>query len=244
MTLRLCIAAVLVLASQSAGAQPPTEPSVLDFSCYGYDEGATRAYNCIPAPDQQPLMRTFVPPVGVPCAQGQVAEFPAGRIVFQIRCSEDPNAPRPGTAGPGKKLWSSAGQGNMRLIKPLDALRIRLRAEYHGVSDHVAVFCLNPVHTLVIALPVGSYWGLTAVEQIVYMPECSEITVETDPAVAWWLTEEISPTAATLQRAWSEIPGGADWPAKALQDLAAVTDLQRAWGQTETVQAVKPRPEP
>ena len=62
-------------------------PTTLDFTCHGYVETrGTRAYNCIPAPEQQRHMRTFVPPPGSPCNQGSVQEFPPGRIVFQIRC--------------------------------------------------------------------------------------------------------------------------------------------------------------
>lgn len=33
-------------------------------------------------------MRTFVPPVGSACDAGSIAEFPPGRIVFQIRCRD------------------------------------------------------------------------------------------------------------------------------------------------------------
>ena len=69
------------------GADQRTAPPTLDFTCHGYVEvGGTRAYNCIPAPEQQHRMRTFVPPPGSPCNQGSVQEFPPGRIVFQIRC--------------------------------------------------------------------------------------------------------------------------------------------------------------
>jgi hypothetical protein len=64
-----------------------TAPPTLDFTCHGYVEpGGTRAYNCIPAPEQQHHMRTFVPLPGSPCNQGSVQEFPPGRVVFQIRC--------------------------------------------------------------------------------------------------------------------------------------------------------------
>ena len=71
-----------------SGAALPTAPPTLDFTCHGYVEpGGTRAYNCIPLPDQQHHMRTFVPLPGSPCNQGSVQEFPPGRIVFQIRCA-------------------------------------------------------------------------------------------------------------------------------------------------------------
>ena len=68
------------------GAAGRTAPPTLDFTCHGYVEAGARAYNCIPAPEQQHHMRTFVPRPGSPCNQGSVQEFPPGRIVFQIRC--------------------------------------------------------------------------------------------------------------------------------------------------------------
>ena len=72
--------------ARSAGVRRRTTPPVLDFTCHGHDEGATRAYNCIPKPSQQYHMRTFVPAVGSACDGGSIAEFPPGRVVFQIRC--------------------------------------------------------------------------------------------------------------------------------------------------------------
>ena len=66
-------------------------PTTLDFTCHGYVETrGTRAYNCIPAPEQQHHMRTFVPPPGSPCDQGQVitTSDQPDRIVFQIRCRD------------------------------------------------------------------------------------------------------------------------------------------------------------
>ena len=99
---RIVVAVVgaLLAASSSALAQTvPTTPATIDVTCHGYDEGATRAYNCIPVAHQQPLLATFVPPVGSVCNGGRVAEFPPGRIVFQIRCDDtgnvDPTPPPP-----------------------------------------------------------------------------------------------------------------------------------------------------
>lgn len=81
---------------------PQTEPPTLDLTCHGYDEGNTRAYNCIPLPEQQIEMITFVPEVGSLCTQGSIQEFPPGRIVFQIRCNDgiDVVPPRPDPTGP------------------------------------------------------------------------------------------------------------------------------------------------
>ena len=40
---------VATVAAQTGRTAPPT----VDLTCHGYDEGATRAYNCIPEPSQQ-----------------------------------------------------------------------------------------------------------------------------------------------------------------------------------------------
>ena len=77
-----------------------TTPLTLDLTCHGYDEGATRAYNCIPVPSQQHHMRTFVPAVGSACDQGSIAEFPAGRIVFQTEVQQRTGQP-PGLSTTG-----------------------------------------------------------------------------------------------------------------------------------------------
>lgn len=239
--------AVCLLVAAPATAQPQTDPPTIVFTCHGYDEGTTRAYNCIPAANEQHLMARFVPPVGARCDQGSVAEFPAGRLVFQIRCFEDPNAGGgSGTPGPGKQLWSAAGQGSMTLSKPEDAARVRLRVEYRaGQSEHIALFCLVPNHVLITVLPVGTYWGAAATTRIIHMPLCTRLTVETDREVAWWLTEELGGTAASLQRDWTQEPGNSDWPAKALADLAVVTELQRRWMDgTPSVPAFAPPQQP
>ncbi len=95
----LVVVGVVLFSLQSATAQQPTMPSMLDFTCHGYDEGATRAYNCIPAAGQEHAMPTFVPPVGSTCNGGRIDEFPAGRLVFQIRCQETQTPPPPPTTG-------------------------------------------------------------------------------------------------------------------------------------------------
>ena len=92
------IVAIAVACLSSTTAQQPTIPSTLDFTCHGYDEGDTRAYNCIPAPGSESSMPTFVPPVGSTCNGGRIDEFPAGRIVFQIRCQERAATPTAGNA--------------------------------------------------------------------------------------------------------------------------------------------------
>ena len=106
---------VLTVVTADPGGPPvdPTRtvPPTLDVTCHGYDEGPTRAYNCIPVPSQQRLMRTFVPAVGSACDQGIIAEFPAGRIVFQIRCRD---------GGSGQSAaWSHAGRGRPSSSRPV-----------------------------------------------------------------------------------------------------------------------------
>ena len=96
----VAVVGVLFVASSPAAAQsPPTTPATIDVTCYGYDGATTRAYNCIPVAHQQHLLATFVPPVGSTCNGGKIAEFPPGRIVFQIRCQKtggtDPPTPPP-----------------------------------------------------------------------------------------------------------------------------------------------------
>ena len=99
MRMLLIAVAVVVAFFVSPTAQERTVPSALDFTCHGYDEGVTRAYNCIPAAGQEGSMPTFVPPVGSTCNGGRIDEFPAGRLVFQIRCQETRTLPPPTTSG-------------------------------------------------------------------------------------------------------------------------------------------------
>ncbi|MCY4059291.1 MAG: hypothetical protein OXG44_14945 [Gammaproteobacteria bacterium] len=82
------VVVVVCFAIPAFAQHPQTTPPTIDVTCHGYDEGATRAYNCIPVTSQQPQMRTFVPAVGSACNQGSIQEFPPGRIVFQIRCQD------------------------------------------------------------------------------------------------------------------------------------------------------------
>lgn len=93
----VCIAIAVIAIAAIAEGQPRTQPPTLDFTCHGYDEGATRAYNCIPERSQQHLMRTFVPPVGSPCDKGQIitTSDQPDRLVFQIRCQDDGNTNPP-----------------------------------------------------------------------------------------------------------------------------------------------------
>lgn len=82
------VTSIVAVFSLPSFAQERTVPAQVDFTCHGYDEGSTRAYNCIPAAGQERSMSTFVPPVASTCNGGRIDEFPAGRLVFQIRCQE------------------------------------------------------------------------------------------------------------------------------------------------------------
>ena len=94
-----------------------TQPLTLDLTCHGYIEaGGTRAYNCIPEPSQQHHMRTFVPPVGSACDAGSIAEFPPGRIVFQIRCRDGEVTPPPPPSLPeGSYTGDHSRGGSVRI---------------------------------------------------------------------------------------------------------------------------------
>ena len=75
---------ILLAVPLLAVAQPRTSPATLDFTCHGYDEGATRAYNCIPPPSERHHMRTFMPAVGPPnSVDFEIADLPA------VRCADD-----------------------------------------------------------------------------------------------------------------------------------------------------------
>ena len=132
---------VLVVASPADAQAVPTVPPTIDVTCHGYDEGATRAYNCIPVASQQSLLGTFVPPVGSECNGGSVAEFPPGRIVFQIRCNDGPPTE---PTGP----WSASGLGNESEISmPAGIKRLRIVSRYTGTSSSFRVSCQPTLRT-------------------------------------------------------------------------------------------------
>ena len=201
-----------------------TSPLTLDFTCHGYDEGATRAYNCIPAPSQQHLMRTFVPVVGSACDQGSIAEFPAGRIVFQIRCRD--NSPGQSAA------WSYSGQGPASFAKPIDTPRVWLRTSFSGSSVHLSVWCRAPQESLVVNELLGTSWGNDGTNGIYGMAGCSEVEVDTAGGedLHWWFTQELAATALTPPRSWEQVTGaGRALPAEGRQDLATAVELERLW---------------
>ena len=139
---------VVTVAAQSGRTAPPA----VDLTCHGYDEGATRAYNCIPEPSQQHHMRTFVPPVGSACDAGSIAEFPPGRIVFQIRC-------RDGSQG-HTAAWSYWGRGPASFVMPVDAsARLWVHTAFSGSSVHFVVRCRAPQQSVVVNELLGTSWG-------------------------------------------------------------------------------------
>ena len=214
----------------ATGTQPPptqpgrTRPPTLDVTCHGYDEGPTRAYNCIPVASQQRLMRTFVPAVGSACDQGSIAEFPAGRIVFQIRC-------RDGRSGQSAG-WSHAGRGRASFVKPVDTARVWLRASFSGSSAHLSVWCRAPQEYLVVNELLGASWGNDGTNGNYEMTGCHEVEVDAGGQdLLWWFTPEPAATALTPPRSWERVTGaGSALGAEALQDLAAAGELERDWG--------------
>ena len=201
-----------------------TSPLTIDLTCHGYDEGATRAYNCIPEPSQQRYMRTFVPAVGSACDRGSIAEFPAGRTVFQIRC-------RDGSAGQSG-AWSYSGQGPAFFVKPIDTPRVWVRTSFSGSSVHLSVWCRAPQGNLVVNELLGRSWGNDGTNGIYGMAGCREVEVDTGGGedLQWWFTEELAATALTPPRSWEQATG-ADraLPAEARQDLATAAELERLW---------------
>ena len=162
-----------VRVTPAASTQPgQTVPPTLDFTCHGYDEGPTRAYNCIPAPSQQHRMRTFVPPVGSACDAGSIAEFPPGRIVFQMRCRE----------GSWRRIatWSYGGQGTAFFEMPEDGFeRAWVHTAFSGNSAHFVVRCRAPQQRVIVNELLGASWGNTGTNGIYEMAGCREVEVDT-----------------------------------------------------------------
>ena len=203
----------------------PTTPPTLDLTCHGYDEGATRAYNCIPVPSQQHHMGTFVPAVGSACDQGSIAEFPAGRIVFQIRCRD---------GSPGQSAaWSYSGQGRESFVTPVDTPRVWVRTSFLGSSVHLSVWCRGPQDNLVVNELLGTSWGNDGTNGIYGMAGCREVEVDTaGEDLQWWFAQELAATALTPPRSWEQVTGAdSALPAEALQDLATAAELERRWQQ-------------
>ena len=232
LTLALAALAVMIgIGASTVGvatveAQPGrTAPPAIDLTCYGYDEGATRAYNCIPEPSQQHHMRTFVPPVGSACDAGSIAEFPAGRIVFQIRC-------RDGSRGQ-TAAWSHWGRGPASFDMPEDASeRFWVHTAFSGSSVHFVVRCRAPQQRVVVNELLGRSWGNSGTNGIYGMAGCREVEVDTGGQdLQWWFTQELAATALMPPQSWEQVTGaGGALPAQALQDLAGAVDLERLDG--------------
>ena len=210
------------------GPTSPTEPGrtappTLDLACHGYDEGATRAYNCIPEPSQQRFMGTFVPAVGSACDRGSIAEFPPGRVVFQIRCRD---------GSPGQfAAWSYSGRGPASFVTPAGTSRVRIRTSFPGSSVRLSVWCRAPQEHLVVNELLGASWGNDGTSGIYRMAGCREVAVDTAREdLQWRFAQELAATALTPPRSWERVTGaGGDLSAEALQDLAAAAELERRW---------------
>ena len=216
---------VLFVALAPAAAQPPTVPPSIDVTCHGYDEGATRAYNCIPVASQQRLLRTFVPPVGSACNGGTVAEFPPGRIVFQIRC-DDSDAGAPSTP-PTPAGWTASGKGPNFFTKPIGPVRVRIRSSFSGTGANFIVWCRAPSNDLIVNELIGSSFGNTGTDGVYRMADCTDVEVKTDQNVQWWFSQE-SGTAFTPPRSWTHMTGaGGNLSVEALTALATATETER-----------------
>ena len=220
--------AVAIYGGAARPPGPPSEPgrttpTTLDLTCHGYDEGATRAYNCIPEPSRQHHTATFVPAVGSACDGGSIAEFPPGRIVFQIRCRD---------GGPGQlAAWSHSGRGPGSFVKPIETPRVWLHTSFPGSSARLSVWCRAPQANLVVNELLGTSWGNDGTSGLYGMAGCGAVEVETGAAdLQWWFSEEPAATALTPPRSWEHVTGagGAVGP-EALQDLAAAAELERLW---------------
>ena len=216
-------AVALLVALSPASAQPPTVPATIDVTCHGYDEGATRAYNCIPVASQQHLLATFVPAVGSACNGGQVAEFPPGRIVFQIRC-DDAGGGNPTTpAG-----WSASGRGPYVFTKPINVVRVRIESQFSGFSANFIVWCAAPERDLIVNELIGSGWDNNGTVGVYRMAQCSEVEVDTDQNASWTFTQD-GGTALTPERSWTAVTGaGGGLPVAALANLATASETERA----------------
>ena len=214
-------------------AQTRTTPLTLDLTCHGYDEGPTRAYNCVPEPSQQHHMRTFVPAAGSVCDGGSVAEFPPGRIVFQIRCRD---------AGDGRsRSWSYSGSGSGSFAKPPGLPRVWIRTAFRGRTARFSVRCRAPHESLIVNELVGTAWGNDGTNGLYPMDGCRDVEVDAGvDALQWWFVDEPGGTALSPSRSWERMTGaGGQLPADALQDLAAATELERRWRRPDSPRAAQ-----
>ena len=214
----LALGAVVIVA-QTTRTVPPT----LDFTCHGYVNALVYAYNCIPAPEQQHHMRTFVPPVGSPCNEGKVitTSDQPDRIVFQIRC-RDTGAPPP-PAG-----WTKTGTGPSVFSKPIGVERVRITSRFSGSAGNFIVECVSPRHSLVVNELIGSSFGNDGTTGIYRMEECAEVEVDTEQTASWEFRQEGGRTAFSPIRSWTGVTGvGLDWSAKALASLATAVETER-----------------
>ena len=198
------IAGVFVIVSAAAAqvaAQPPTAPPTVDFTCHGYVEAdrGTRAYNCVPKPSQQHLMRTFVPAPGSWCSEGIIDEFPPGRIVFQIRCFETGATPPP--PPPQSPVWVREGSGPVILNLPARISRIRIEGTYTGDFQWFEVWCGTALNLggVIVDEALGTDWDTigtrySGVHSTLRLyngrgEPCREITIPRSLAIDWKISE-------------------------------------------------------
>ena len=217
---------VLLAASYTASAQPRTNPPTLDFTCYGYDNGPQRAYNCIPERSQQSLMRTFVPAVGSRCDDGKIitTSDQPDRIVFQIRCQDGGGTTPPPTSG-----WRRTGSGPDYFSKPINVERVRITSKYSGRGENFIVWCRAPEQSLIVNEIIGSAYGNDGTTGVYRMHRCSEVEVRHSMGVSWEFRQEGALTAFTPTRTWADVTGvGMGLSAEALALLATAVEIERA----------------
>ena len=150
-----------------------TAPLTLDLTCHGYVEPTrARAYNCIPEPSQQRYMRTFVPPVGSACDAGSIAEFPPGRIVFQIRCRDSDTVIPPTTEGK-VAFWTNATRGWSNISITLDGSYIGSLTQYRDEAPR----CVSSASTVVATRAPGTYRYRAEDEDNSLLWDSSNITI-------------------------------------------------------------------
>ena len=219
----------LTITVAATGVWPPvvaTEPVALDLECYGYISATHRSYNCPPVPGDQQHMATFAPPVGSPCDQGRVAEFPPGRVVLEIRCRDDASAASRG--------WSRSGVGPAVFPKPPGAPRVWVRTLFAGDSAHFAVWCGRPAPRLVVNELLGRSWGNAGSHGLRDFAGCRELEVSQPTGqVPWWFVQEPARVAPMPARRWSapgSLPAGTGL--RRQNDWAAAGELERSFSRS------------
>ena len=124
--------------------------------------------------------------------------------------------------------WTASGRGPNFFTKPINAVRVRIRSSFSGDGANFIVWCRTPSTSLVVNELIGSGFGNNGTEGVYRMANCTEVEVDTDQNVQWWLSQE-SGTAFTPPRSWTHVTGTeGDLSVDALAALAKATDIERS----------------